>query len=408
MALNRRREQAEQLAALLDGTVPADQASGDLRELATLAVSVTANVARPQLDLATRDAIRERVLAEVHADLHAARDTVHAPAPARARRRMAVTAGVASVVIGAAGVGVAAQHALPGDTLYNVKQATESARVAAAGDLTEQGRLELALAAERLEELHAAVERGGVRDDALIDTLARMDARSRDGAVTLVRVAERTGDAALLDEVVVFTQTQTAGLVEVYDRLPVTVRPYAEDSLAVLRAIRIQLLAPVLNDETFTNAAHATDLDRLLRSDPLPAEVGGRGEDTTTTTTTRTPGPSGDAGDGERVGDDGPLPSTPQLPGTGGGEGRGVVPRLPGPLDDVGRTVDETVGGVLDGADDLVGNGGRRVGDVVDDVGDTVGGVGDTVGDVVDDAGDLLDDTVGGVGGLIGGGRDRD
>jgi hypothetical protein len=411
--LNRRRERVEELAQLLEGSLAPDDAAADLRGLASLAGTVTEQLAPPVLDDDARERMRTRILAEVHTDLHAEADTT----PVRARRRgaLGLATGVASVVIGAAGVAVAAQGALPGDALYDVKQATESVRVAAAGDLTAQGRLELALAEERLAEVVAAVERGDVRDEVLIDTLARMDVRSRDGAVTLVRIAEREGDAALLDEVATFTERQASGLVEVFGDLPVTVRPHAEDSLALLRAIRIQLLEPALGGDGFTSAAQVTEIEQLLRSTTLPpGPAEGQGEDGTDTTTTRTP-PADDASTTPSPSGDGTAPDvgaveTPR-------ESRDPVPRLPGPLDDVGDAVDDTVGGVLDGTGRVVEDTRRGVGDAVDGVGDAVDGVGDAVdgvGDavdgvvdgVVDGAGDTLDESLGGTGGLLGGGRD--
>jgi hypothetical protein len=405
---SRRRARVEQLAELLDGTLAPDDAPGDLRRLATLAGTVTDEVELPALDADARDRMRTRVMAEVHNDLHAAAAETTA-APPRRRGAVALAGGVASVVIGAGGVAVAAQDALPGDVLYSVKQATESVRVAAAGDLTEQGRLELALAEERLEELTAATQRGDVRDEVLVDTLARMDVRSRDGAVTLVRVAERDGDAALLDEVAAFTERQSGRIVAVFDDLPVTVRPHAEDSLALLRAIRLQLLDPLLSGEGSTAAAQVTDLEERLRSTTLPPAPRDEGGGTTTTTTTITT---------TRPAEEPPEGSSPTAPSSPGGgstlpdvgsvedpnRGRDVVPRLPAPLDDVGDAVDDTVGGVLDGTGRIVDDTRRGVGDTVGGVGDNVGGVGDTVDDVVDGVGNVVDDTLGGAGGLLGGG----
>jgi hypothetical protein len=402
--LNRRRERVEELAQLLEGSLAPDDAAADLRGLASLAGTVTEQLAPPVLDDAARERMRTRILAEVHTDLHAEADT----APVRARRRgaLGLATGVASVVLGAAGVAVAAQGALPGDALYDVKQATESVRVAAAGDLTAQGRLELALAEERLAEVVAAVERGDVRDEILIDTLARMDVRSRDGAVTLVRIAEREADAALLDEVATFTERQASGLVAVFGDLPVTVRPHAEDSLALLRAIRIQLLEPALGGDGFTSAAQVTAIEQRLRSTTLPpgpAEGEAQGEDGTDTTDTRTR-PADDASttpspSGEDTGPDVGAVQTPR-------ESRDPVPRLPSPLDDVEDAVDDTVDGVLDGTGRIVEDTRRGVGDAVDGAGDAVDGVGDAVDGVVDGAGDTLDESLGGSGGLLGGGRD--
>jgi hypothetical protein len=411
--VSRRRERAEELAELLDGTRAPEDADADLRQLASLATTVAANVTAPALDDATRDRLRTRILAEVHTDLEAA-DAPATDRPTRRRRAaLGLAGGVASAVIGAAGVAVAAQGALPGDLLYDVKQATETVRVAAASDATEQGRLELALAEERLAEVVAAVERGGVRDAALVDTLARMDTRARDGAVTLVGVAEREDEPALLDEVAAFTERQAGGLTDVFGDLPVTVRPHAEDSLALLRAIREQLLDPAARGEPSTSASYVTELERRLRSDRLPpaeggaeaegdAEVEGGGTSTTTTTTTTTRRSGGSDGDV-------PASGGTSTGGTGD-DGRTVVPRLPGPLDEAGGTVDDTVDDVVEGSGGVVEGTRRGVDDAVDGTRDTVGDVGGDVDDVVDDVvdglGDAVEGTLDGAGGPLRGGRD--
>jgi hypothetical protein len=48
--------------------------------------------------------------------------------------RVAVASTMAASMVGATGVAVAAQEALPGDALYGVKKATESLRLSLAGD----------------------------------------------------------------------------------------------------------------------------------------------------------------------------------------------------------------------------------------------------------------------------------
>lgn len=405
VTLSSRRERVEQLAGYLDGTLPDDAVRSDVRRLATLAGTVTAEIEPPRLSEAERDRIRTRIMAAVHTDLQAAdavrTGTARAPRSARA----AVATGVASVLIGTGGVAVAAQEALPGDALYGIKQATESVRVAAAGDATEQGRLELALAAERLDEVTAAVDRGGARDDALIDTLQRMDARSAAGAETLVRIADTSGDRELLDEVEDFIARQAGGLFEVFDRLPVQVRPHAEDSLATLRAIRDELVGPALGtDRDVASAELAAAIDALLRSAPLPPapaleSPSGGGTDEPSNAGSRAPtstsGSTDQAPAAPVTPEDSDVPAlpvpAPDRTTTSGGDGgdRTLVPRLPGPLDDVGRTVDDTVGGVLDSTGKLLDDTTGAVGDVVEGVGDAVGGV--------------LDSTLGGVGRLLGG-----
>jgi hypothetical protein len=398
VTLHSRRERIEQLADLLDGTRTEDEVRSDVRRLATLASTVHDEVELPVLDAEARDRIRTTVMAGVYTDLQEAESARTAPARPRTARRVVAT-GVASVLIGTGGVAVAAQEALPGDALYGIKQATESFRLAAAGDHTEQGRVELALARERLDEVTAAVTRGDVRDQDLIDTLARMDERSRSGSQILVQVAVRDDEAALLEEVATFTERQARGIVDVFDQLPVQVRPHAEDSLATLRAIRDQLLAPALGGAV--GAAEFAGIEAALRSAPLPpappttteieSEVSESSSTSRSTGTAPLPDDVGDA----------PGPSLPlPAPGTGDGSGdRTVVPRLPGALDDVGQTVDETVGDVVDGT-------GRLLEETLDTVDDALDDVGGTVGDV----GEVVDGTVGGVGEVVDGllGRSRD
>jgi hypothetical protein len=395
------RRRAEQLAQLLDGELEADEARTDVRGLARLATSVADEIDPPTLDAAARDRLRERVLAEVHLDLAEAEQAPAAAVAAHRRPRTALATGLAAVVVAASGLTVAAQEALPGDLLYDVKQATESVRLAATSDATERGRLELALAERRLEEVTAAVDRGGVRSTALVSTLREMDLRSVAGAETLAEVAQAGDEPELLLEVVTFTRDQTDGIVAVYGDLPVTVRPHAEDSLSNLRAIREQIVDPVLAAcercrADLAPAGWNAETLAPLTSTPLPAAPPPAADGRTADEAEDSPAPGRSSGGGE-VADEPPLPEV-QVP-TDDATTRRLVPRLPGPLDDAGRAVGEGVGSVVDEAGRTVEDTTGRVGDAVDDVTD---GVGDVVDDTVDGAGGLIEDTVDGVGGLLG------
>lgn len=389
VTLNGRRERIDQLADLLDGTRDEDEVRGDVRRLATLAGTVQREIELPALDAASRERIRTVVMAGVHTDLQEqdAVRTGRTRAPRSART--VVATGVASVLIGTGGVAVAAQEALPGDALYGIKQATESVRMATAGDATEQGRLHLALATERLEEVEHAVARGGVRHEALIDTFTRMDSRSLRGAEALIAAAEEDGDTALLAEVARFTERQAGGIVDVFDDLPIQVRPHAEDSLATLRHIRAQMLAPAFGADV--TAAELSGVEAQLRSSslpPRPAEAATEererdAEDESSRsdegTTLEVPRPSGGSTE---------LP-VPEPGGTVPGDrDRELVPRLPGGLDDVGDAVDDTVGEVVDGTGELLDDATDAVDESVDGA---VEGTLDTVDDVVDGVDDLLD-----------------
>ncbi|MTV24433.1 hypothetical protein FTX61_03230 [Nitriliruptoraceae bacterium ZYF776] len=411
-----RRERVEALARVLDGDLDAGEVGREVRNLATLAGHVRDEVDPVVMTAEARDAVRDRVLAELLAP-------APEPVPTRTRvarsTRTAVATGLASVLVGATGVTVAAQEALPDDALYGIKRATESIRLAMAGDLVETGRVELDLARERLEEVTAGADR--LRTETLVSTLADMDARALSGAEALARTAERSDAPEHLATVLAFTERQAAGLVDVFDDLPVVVRPHAEDSIATLRRIRVELLAPVLDacDCADVVAAAATDclvcglsdLGSRLVSSPLPLP------------TTTTPEPSDDerAGEGpddaapaEIVTDDDEAPATVADPGSstspgGSGDARTDVPELPGPLDAVGRTVDGVVGGVTDTVGRVVEDTTGTVGKVLDDTGRAVDGLlrGDPnavpglVGDTLDSVGGLVDDTLGTVGDLL-------
>lgn len=385
------RDRIEQLAAALDGrTSPAD-APAEVRHLVAAAARIRTEVETPRMDAAAHGRVRDRVLAEIH--LGAAEAEAPARGPARSPRAVLAT-GLASALVAAGGVTVAAQEALPGDALYGVKKATESVRTAVASDPVEMSRLELQLAAERLDEVIAATERGDARPSLMIDTLREMDARSIAGVEGLVRVAEIHDDAALLDEAATFTTTQFTALATVFRDLPVVVRPHAEDSLAVLRALRLERVDPALEAcpdcRTALPAAATTDDATAPLIAPLP------GDATVATAPERAEQPASPTPSGGSTAPADRTPTTDLAEAEDDAErlldgvrtrrstdGTGLVPPLPGPLDDVGTALDDTVGSVLDGAGSLLdGTTGL--------VDDTVGGLGDAVEGTVDGLGGLL------------------
>jgi hypothetical protein len=141
-----------------------------------------------------------------------------------------------------------------------------------ASDATQAARLELRFAEERLEEVTVGASR--VPAPAQIESLAEMDQRSLAGAQQLVLAAEQEGDEQLLAEVDAFVERQSSGLVEVFARLPIEARPHAEDSLALLRQIRTDLLLPALEACDCLDIVPASHLESEFvpraTSDPLP------------------------------------------------------------------------------------------------------------------------------------------
>lgn len=385
---NRHRRNAEELAELLEGRLSPDEADRATRRLATLATTMVEERPGPVATLTDdrRLAMRDRLMDDI-----AALDAPPVVAPSRSGRsaRTAIASGVASVLIAGTGVTVAAQEALPGDALYGLKKGTETVRMNLAGDATQAARLELRFAEERLEEVTEGLRR--LPPDSLVASLAEMDRRSISGTKQLVLDAERTGDGELLTEVDTFVERQSTGIVEIFARLPIEVRPHAEDSLATLRQIRADLLVPALEAcdcVDIVPASHRqSDVVGRMTS-PLPpapsdAEETEASEETEEGSTTESDSPELQE----------PLEGITSEQGTS--ESGGVGPKLLEPLGEsgekVGGGVGDTVGRTTDGLDTTTGGGNGALDGTDEMVEDTTGAVEDTVDGTTDSVGDLLD-----------------
>jgi hypothetical protein len=438
-----RRQRIEELDALLDGRLAPEHATASTRRLASVATTVVEHDPFPAVTIGDdrKAALRDRLLADIAASpAPVAERTREALAP-RVRRaadqaRVAVASTVAATMVGTTGVAVAAQEALPGDTLYGVKKATESLRLSLAGDHVATGRLELRFAEERLEEVVEGSHDRRVADDELIDALAEMDERSLSGAEQLIGVAERDDRPELIEEVAAFVDRQSTALVAAYPDLPAAVRPPAEDSLSLLRRIRIELLVPAIERCECVELAGA--------SSPLPEDAGPR-ELAWFRSAATLPSVS-DPSDGSgrdalvpmpRPGADEPASGTsgqadgtaPSSASAGGASGatstigeavEGATSAAEGTVSDttgsvsrtvedtastVERTVRDTTSRATDGARDTAGGAGSTVEDGVDGTTGAVGGAVDgatgSVGGVVEGAEGAVDDAVGSAGDLL-------
>lgn len=378
-----RRDRIDALAAALESDAPEDAPAG-VRELALLASQVHGTIELPSMTDAGRDRVRDRLLAELH--LEEQERVAPARPVARTTPRAFVATGLASALVAVSGVTVAAQEALPGDLLYGLKKATESVRGAVAADPVEVSRLELRLARERLEEVIAASDRDRVDETALVEALAEMDRRSVAGVEGLVRLTELEGDGSLLREAATFTEIQHADLSAAFRSLPGSVQPHAEDSLALLRALWEQRIAPAIEacdgclDVVPASAtAQPTSLSPLVSPLPPGATIGGTDDPGTAadeapsvpapTLDDEVPTVLLDPEDGSLLDQLGTRRSTTT--------DRTIVPSLPGPLDEVGGALDDTVTGLLDGAGSLL-NGTTEALD------DTVDGLTGSLGDLLD------------------------
>lgn len=237
---------AQELAELLDSG-DADGAATDhvFREMLHLAQGLReVPTAVPTTEF--RERLRGQLLTEAATMLPVA-EPESPPATIGLRERfahlrrsvsLAVASALSATAIGGAGVAVAAQSSLPGDTLYGVKRGIESVRLALASGDVETGRLHLALARERLEEVTDGTDE--LSPDRLIETLGKMDDVSVLGANELMDAYDRTGDTEVLRELAGFVDHQRLGLLAVMDDLPVEAVPFAERSLELVRRIEIQ------------------------------------------------------------------------------------------------------------------------------------------------------------------------
>ena len=403
------RAKAEELERLLAGGSVSDDASGELRRLVMLATTVAEATPVPTPAPQFRETLRERLLA---ADLQVAptlpqriRGRVDdATARWRYSARAAMASALASTLIGTTGMAVAAQAALPGDLLYGVKLGTESVRLAFAATDVEAGRLHLAFARERLDEISTSATAGSQTD--LGPVFADMDESSVAGANHILQAASVGNTVELTEELLDFTEQQRDRLLAIVDVLPASLRPAVERSLEVLRRIEVQSavvmdpacalcaeVSPVtgapLPPQVFLPgegpAAPIADCD-CAGDDPDPAprdpdvvgDGNGQGDDSSDPTTPD--------GDNDTPGD----PDDPDEPPTGDGD-PDVVPSLPGPLDGVGDTVDDVIGDVGDqtGTGEVI----SEIDDIVDEI---IGGDPDPIDDVLPSE-DPLGDPLGGL-----------
>lgn len=389
MVKRNERDAIEELAQLLDGELSPDEAEAPVRRLATLVATINETEVVERPSPATRAALRNQLIADIQAGEVTAVDRVrdavwHRTARVRNSARIAVASAVSAGMLGSAGVAAAAQHALPGDALYGIKRATESVRMALASGLREEAYVHIALAEERLEELRDGA--GELTVDETVDTLARMDASSLAASDAIIQAVADGADPALLEELARFTERQRAGLVDLYDGLPVAAQPFADASLEVLRRIDIDVAATIGPCGVCEQIAAGSDVGSVTPGDgidtrhcdcidpglpPLPRE----------------PGVS--------------VPSSPpSAPLEGSDEGTSgtadgdtdepdLIPPLPGPLDEVGDAVDDVITDIVDTTNSLDGTDTS-----VSDVEDLETTVEDTLETTTEDTLDTTTDTL--------------
>ncbi|MGH3518467.1 MAG: DUF5667 domain-containing protein [Haloechinothrix sp.] len=195
----RSRDRSERFARALErGATHHDDAEFGT-ELAVVS-ALRQLAAEPTADSATRERIRERVLAgEISAPTPHPREAGGAPRPPRAHRGILITATAAGFL----GLGLLSiqlsENALPGDFLYDIKRTTEAISL----DLTftdgDKAVKHLELASVRVGELEALVAEhdaegaGGAEDPAVYRSLLDdFDDAARNGSRSVTLLATQT------------------------------------------------------------------------------------------------------------------------------------------------------------------------------------------------------------------------
>lgn len=165
------------------------------------------------------------------------------PTPARARRERRITTAIGGLaILGAtASMAVAAQTALPGDTLYPVKRAIENADTGLRPD-TSRGPQLLEQATSRLGEVDALNQRNGGTTDArsqsaLERTLQTFGDQSAAASTSLLDQFAESGDEQSVITLKDFTSTSLSRLAGLEPALPPSLRPALLDAAQTLVVI---------------------------------------------------------------------------------------------------------------------------------------------------------------------------
>ncbi|MGX7677610.1 DUF5667 domain-containing protein [Jatrophihabitans sp. DSM 45814] len=312
------------------------------------------------------------------------------------RRPILAFASAAAVLALLLGIAVwVSGGALPGDSLYGVKRASENVKLSVAGNDVDKGYVYLRLASKRGNEAKKLLGRpsalgaghGGVvaagqiseRTASLVtDTLGSMDSDSRSGMQLLARAAVSQKSASPFDKLGRWTAAQRAQLSEISSRIPTAnVALTARVQASLTLVTRIETRAAQLKAEigcSCLSQASSDDLGPVPCSPctATPGKPGARSGPTSGTGPGGQPGISGSAGNSSQgpaggasasvggsaaIGSDGSVGASggatvaPRAPGL---SGISSAPKAPITLDSNGLQV--TVPGV--GASAGVGTGG--------------------------------------------------
>ena len=245
--------------------------------------------------------------------------------PSWGRRSLVAVAALAVLVGTAGGLSLASRDALPGDTLYAAKRATEQVQLGLTFDTDTRGVALLHLAETRLAEVTGLLDAptalsltgtgdvrrvdlvlaAGADSSVVVDTLAVMDRQTKAGVSLLTNSALDSSDLSTLSIVPGWADGQQALLGDLVPEMSPDERARAQNSLALLD--RVAQRAEGWQQVQDCSCAPGVGRDDLGPVPCRPCLPGGSGGGSPT----RTGLPSGAPTTG------GPPPST--SPGAGGG-----------------------------------------------------------------------------------------
>jgi hypothetical protein len=391
------RRRAEEFARLLDDPRAAS-ATAAQRELLDVVAALRAT---PQVEP------RPEFVRDLRAQLMSAADTHLVPAdgtsrptaaetarltlpPARRRRdrRLAAAVGGLALVGATTSMAVAAQTALPGDSLYPVKRAIESVHTGLSTSDADRGEVLLANATDRLGEV-SALSRGQDVPDPLVvaDTLDAFADQAGDASDLLMDDYARHGRESLIRDLRDFDAASLARLTALEPLVPASARDELMDAARLLFEIdaAAQQACPTcggvgIHEVPGAFAPVASGTTPVAVSSPtLQPRTGRPGGGSTRSGTPGTPGAPGSSLPG------GTLP--PGSVSTGGGGAATTQPAE----DSIGELAQTLTGAALPTAGPTPGPGplgepGKAVKETTETVKDSIGSI------VTDGPGDLIEE----------------
>ncbi|MBD8870834.1 DUF5667 domain-containing protein [Nocardioides donggukensis] len=313
------RRRAEEFAARIDGGTPgpvdAERPDRHADLVALVQAMRAAPAPTPRPDFVAD--LRSRLLVEADLVLDQVDTRLSLPSTSRTRRdrRFAVAAGAIALVGAGSSIAVASQSALPGDALYPIKRALETAQTTLQPDGEARAARMLDLASDRLAEVAEVAASGSAEGyAALPDALDDFSAQAGEAADEVLADYAETGDQDPVVELRDFTAESMDTLARLDAQVPASARAALNNAALVLVTIdeRARAACPTCGggiDEVpaaFMTAVGPDGQDVVVAPDPVLAPQGGG---------------DGGRGDGSEVQPDEVLED--QQPSVGGDDGGG-------------------------------------------------------------------------------------